>query len=302
MQPSTAPPHLYLVETGDTVVIALIKPDFPGTAGETAVERVAEKLTAPYKSPARWAEAKQSIAAPVAPGMFGVIARTAALGGLALLGWIVVGVALSVVVGVLVAIAIGSYALYRYGQLRTAMDERWRVAHRVLAGPDKADFLKVYALADRVTTRWPEITRWVPLPYPGLDVACLLWDVVLKLEHRATIRPTRDKLIAARLALQSVDARIKRDVDDRLAEIDQQLIAVDRVIERRVSALRSIAEQCDRFLRRQRAIELGREAVNDADTMRGQFLPSTIHETTADDLRDQVQSILSAYRELTRDD
>lgn len=303
MQPSTAPPHLYLVEVGDTVVIALIKPDFPGTAGETAIERAIEKVTQPlYKDPPNWVEMKRSSAAPVAPGMSGVIARTVALAGLALLGWILVGVWLSVIPGVVAAGAIGIYAFFRYGQLQKVLEDRWRAAHRLLAGAEKADFMKVFTLADRVTTIWPEITRWVPLPYPGLDVAHVLWDVALKLEHRATIRPTRDKLIAARVALQSMDARIKQDVDDRLAEVDQQLVAVDRAIERRVSALRSIGEQCERFLRWQRAIEMGREAVRDADAMRGQFLPSTIHESAAEDLRDQVQGIISAYRELTRDD
>jgi len=303
MQPSTAPPHLYLVEVGDTIAIALIKPDFVGTAGATSIERVVEKITQPlYKDPPKWAEMKRSSGAPVAPGMSGVIAQTIALGGLALLGWVLVGTWLSILPGVAVAGAIGIYAYFRYGRLQKALEERWRAAHRVLAGPEKADFMKVFALADRVTTVWPEITRWVPVPYPGLDVAHVLWDVALKLEHRATIRPTRDKLIAARIALQSVDARVKQDVDDRLAEVDQQLMAVDRAIERRVAALRSTSEQCERFLRWQRAIEMGREAVHDADAMRGQFLPSTSHETTADDLRDQVRSIISAYRELTRDD
>lgn len=303
MQPATAPPHLYLVEVGDTIVIALIKPDYVGTAGATSIERAIEKITQPlYKDPPKWAETKRSSGAPVAPGMSGVITETVALAGLAMLTWIVVGFWLSILPGVVAAGAIGIYAFFRYNRRQRALEERWRAAHRVLAGPEKADFMKVFTLADRVTTVWPEITRWVPLPYPGLDVAHVLWDVTLKLEHRATVRPTRDKLIAARLALQSVDARVKQDVDDRLAEVDQQLIAVDRAIERRVAALRVITEQCERFVRWQRAIEMGREAVRDADAMRGQFLPSGIHETAADDLRDQVQGIISAYRELTRDD
>src|SRR5262249_6799974 len=138
MQPSTTPPHLYVVETGETVVVALVRPEFPGAAGETAIERAIGRLTpAPYQAPARWGEARQSTMAPIAPGMAGVIARTVGLASLALLALIVFSIRWSAVPGFLAAIAIGLTALYRYGRLQKAVDDRWRAAHRVLAGPDK---------------------------------------------------------------------------------------------------------------------------------------------------------------------
>lgn len=302
MHPSATPPHLYVVEVGDTVVISTVKPDFPGTAGETAIERAIERLRpAPYAVTAKWVEVRHSIAAPTGVGAAGVIAQTIALAVLALAGMIVFGLWLSSIQGLLVGATIGFFALYRYGRLQKAVGDRWRAAHRVLAGVEKAEFLEVFTLADRVTTMWPELTRWVPLPYPGHDLARLLWDVVLKLEHRSTIRPTRDKLVAARTALRPVDARVKQDVDERLAEVERQLAALDREIERRATALRLIGDQCERFLHQQRAIEMAREAIRDADAMRGQSTPAAVADAVVDDLRDHVQGILTAYRELTRD-
>src|SRR5690242_10168978 len=85
MYPSATPPHLYVVEVGDTVVVCLVKPDFPGTAGETVIERAIERMRpAPYKVTARWVERQYSSAAPTGPGMFGVIAQTVGLAALAL--------------------------------------------------------------------------------------------------------------------------------------------------------------------------------------------------------------------------
>src|SRR5262249_49085849 len=159
MYPSATPPHLYVVEVGDTVVVCLVKPDFPGTAGETVIERAIERLRpAPYKVTSRWVERQYSSAAPTGPGMFGVIAQTVGLAVLALVAMIVCGLWFWGIPGLLAGGSIGVYTLYRYGRLRNVLDERWRAAHRVLRGTDKADFLQLFALADRVTGMWPELT------------------------------------------------------------------------------------------------------------------------------------------------
>ena len=167
------------MEVGDTVVVCLVKPDFPGTAGETVIERAIERLRpAPYAVSAKWVETRHSFAAPTGVGAAGVIAQTIGLAVLALFGLTVCSLWFSGIAGLLVGASIGLFALYRYGRLAKAVDDRWRAAHRVLSGVDKTEFLQVFALADRVTSMWPELTRWVPLPYPGHDLARLLWDIV----------------------------------------------------------------------------------------------------------------------------
>ena len=71
----------------------------------------------------------------------------------------------------------------------------------------------------------------------------------------------------------------------------------------RLSALSGLAAECGRFVREQEAIAQARIVVRDADRVLGAAaLPALGHLTdVGDDLSERTRAVLSAYRDLTRE-
>jgi hypothetical protein len=119
--------------------------------------------------------------------------------------------------------------------------------------------------------------------------------------NRAALRDQRDELEHVRSDLPT-DTDVRREVDDRLAQLDAALAPFDAEVDARLAAFTDLSQRCRRYVREERAIAHAREAVRRTDQALGDTLaPVDGAWEPGRELADRTAAVLAAYRELTRD-
>ncbi len=284
------PDPLYVVHDGDRIVVALDMPGIEGIAEESANGAI------------ELAELRHGTISPRPPGLRAATGwyATGAVGGLSagIAGTEAYGLGLGVpvVLATVVAVVLG------YRRRRRALADAWRQRHRVLRRTeDTQAFSTARRACDEIIEAWPRFAGMVGVDDPGPVLARSLWTLSEVLENRAALRDQRDELARVRTDLPA-DTEVRREVDDRVAQLDAALAGYDARVDARLATLAELSERCRRYVREERAIARAREAVLRADRALGDTLPPVDGgPEPGRELADRTAAVLAAYQELSRD-
>jgi hypothetical protein len=213
---------------------------------------------------------------------------------------IVVSILLAPWTGVPVGAGVAAYGYWRYLMRASELAEAWRNNHRVLTHhADRRAFEEARSTARQIIEAWPRVAALVGVSDPSPALARSLWDLAEVLVDRARIREKQLELQQAKLGLPE-DVRVRDEVADRLAQVEGVLAEINADVARRMVSISAIAEECQRFIREQEAIARAREAVRNADQALGIIGASGASIDLSDELSSRTRSILTAYRDLTK--
>jgi hypothetical protein len=295
------PDPLYVLHDGERIVVALDMPGIHGAVEESPYGAVELVRLVPYPVVEESSELQDSTISAEPPGLraakawYGVGAVVGLSAGVVVTGVSSLGLGLPLAVAAVVGLALG------YRRRRGAVTEAWRKRHRVLYHADDTDaFTSAQQAGKRVVQAWPWITAMVGVADPGPVLARSLWTLSEVLVSRGALREQRDELVQIRVDL-ATDSEASREVDDRVAQLETALSALDAEVEARLDAFTALSERCQRYVREERAIVRAREAVLRADQALGDTLaPGHGAPEPGHELADRTAAVLDAYRELTR--
>src|SRR3989440_2980469 len=295
------PDPLYIVHDGERIIVALDMPGVHGAVEDSVSGTVELTWLVPYPVTRDGSQMADSTVSEEPPGLgaakawYGAGAVVGLSAGAVVTGAVSLGLGLPLALATLVAAAVG------YGRRKGAVTEAWRHRHRVLRHPeDTRAFTAAREIGDRVVEAWPWIGGMVGVPDPGPALAQSLWTLSDVLERPAVLRDQRDDLEQARTDLPA-DTEVWREVDDRVAQLDTSLAAFDAEVDARLAAFADLAERCERYVREERAIARARDAVLRADQALGDArVPVDGALEPGHELADRTAAVLDAYRELTR--
>ncbi len=295
------PDPLYVVYDGERIVVALDMPGVRGAVEESPYGAVELVRLVPYPMNDEGSQLQDSTIVAEPPGLraarawYGVGAVVGLSAGVVVTGASSVGLGLPLTLAAVVALALG------YRRRRGAVTEAWRHRHRVLhhAGDTHA-FTSAQQASERVVHAWPRIAAMVGVADPGPELARSLWTLSEVLVSRGALRDQRDELVQIRVDLPT-DSEVWRGVDDRVAQLETALSALDSEVEARLGVFNDLSERCQRYVREERAIVRAREAVLRADQALGDTLASAHGAPEpSNELADRTAAVLDAYRDLTR--
>jgi hypothetical protein len=297
--------RLFVVDDGQTTVVARVEPVIDGFADETVLGGSVVLLRPAEPQEVEPDEFGRGLQTFMVRGEVPGIAGASVVVGfgltMAALTAVVVSVVVTPWVGMPLGVAIAAGFVGWYFRTRRALTEAWQHNHRVLDHPDDRDRFGAAQLSvRRIANAWQELGSLIGIADPTPGLARSLWDLSEILLRRAAVRSQKSELATAKQDLPA-GSRIAREVADRLALIDRTLAETNVDIERRITSLTDLADECDRFIREQQAIEHAREVVRRADRMLGTVAPGTTSPDSGEELGERTRAILSAYRELTHE-
>jgi hypothetical protein len=295
------PDPLYVVQDGERIIVALDMPGVHGAVEESANGAVELARLVPYPVSQDGSQLRDSTISDQPPGLrstkawygVGVVAGMAT--GVVATESISLGLGLPLTLAAVVALLLG------YRRRKGFLTETWRHRHRVL---DHADDIHAFTTARRATERvidaWPRIGTMVGVADPGPVLARSLWTLSEVLANRSALRDQRDELEQIRADVPP-DTEVWHEVDDRVAQLDTALSALDTEVDVQLAAFTDLSERCQRYVREERAIGRARDAVLRADQALGDArAPVDRAREPGHELADRTAAVLDAYQELTR--
>ncbi|GGM11938.1 hypothetical protein ACFFX1_26045 [Dactylosporangium sucinum] len=202
-------------------------------------------------------------------------------------------------VGVPIGVAGVALVGRRYVRRETAETDVWNRRHRVLgAGPEAGIFLRGLRAARQTARSWPHLAPLVRLDSPRDELSASLWTLAGLLHDHAVLREQVAELERARTEVPERTG-LRDELEDRISVVEESRIPVYREIERRLTALETLAAECRTFVREERVVRNARRSIERADLVLGRITPP---DRTAPDpareLADRTQAVIGAYREL----
>jgi hypothetical protein len=222
------PDPLYIVhDDDDRIVVALDMPGVHGAVEEEAYGAVELVRLVPHPVTEDGSQLQGSTISAEPPGLraararYGIGAVVGMSAGVVVTGAISLGVGLPVTLAAVVALGLG------YRRRRGVITDAWAHRHRVLRHvEDTLAFTTARRAVERVVDAWPRIGAMVGVADPSPVLARSLWTLSEVLVRRSDLRDQRDELIQIRADL-STDTELWREVDDRVAQLNTALAALD---------------------------------------------------------------------------
>jgi hypothetical protein len=296
------PDPLYVVHDGERIVVALDMPGVRGAVEESANGAIELARLVPYPVDQDGLQLRDSTISAEPPGLraakawHGVGAVVGLSAGVVVTGAFSLGLGLPLTLATVVALALG------YRRRRDVVTEAWGRRCRVLRHAEDTDaFTTARQASEWVIDAWPRIGAMVGVADPGPVLAGSLWTLSEVLVSRSTLRDQRDELEQINTDLPT-DTEVWREVDDRVAQFDTALAALDTEVDARLATFTDLSERCQRYVREERAIARARAAMLRADHTLGEALaPMDGALELGQELAERTAAVLAAYRELTRD-
>ncbi|WP_238012466.1 hypothetical protein KZZ52_58900 [Dactylosporangium sp. AC04546] len=187
----------------------------------------------------------------------------------------------------------------RYVRQETAEVNVWNSRHRLLdAGPEAGIFGRAVMAARQTARSWPHLAPLVRLDSPRDELSTSLWVLAGLLRDHAVLREQVAELEQARVEVPERTG-LRDELEDRISVVEDSRIPVYREIERRLTALETLAAECRAFVRDEQVVRNARRSIQRADLVLGRIAPpDPLAPDPAQDLAERTQAVIGAYREL----
>jgi hypothetical protein len=215
-------------------------------------------------------------------------------------GTVIVSVLLTPWIGVPVGIAGVWFAGTRYDTYQASLQRRWTDRHLALRRRTEVGLLRrALRAAQAITRAWPQVRGLTQIATPREEVAAAVWALAGLLHSHQDLRIQYWSLWEARGAVPP-RAPVSGDLTDRLAMVSASLHPLYKEIERRIASLETLAAECVKLVRDERAVANAYEAIRRVDQSLGRI--PAVDDVSFDathDLSERTRLIIAAYRELT---